>query len=66
MKYFLILLLGATCAHAEVRYNLDNLTDTEEHIRPFINDVFQAYCYGLVWMRNGLKFIPIWLNIGPI
>jgi hypothetical protein len=64
MKYFLILLLGATCAHAEVRYNLDNLTDTEEHIRPFINDVFQAYCYGLDAQRT--QIYPIWLNIGPI
>jgi len=52
VKYFLILLLGATCAQAEVRYNLDNLTDTEEHIRPFINDVFQAYCYGLEAQRT--------------
>jgi hypothetical protein len=52
MKYFLILLLAATGAHAEVRYDLDNLTDTEEHIRPFINDVFQAYCYGLDAQRT--------------
>jgi hypothetical protein len=52
MKYFLILLLGVTCAHADVRYDLDNLTDTEEHIRPFINDVFQAYCYGVDAQRT--------------
>jgi hypothetical protein len=52
MKYFLILLLAATCAHAEVKYNLDNLTDTEEHIRPFINDVFRTYCYGLDAQRT--------------
>jgi hypothetical protein len=52
MKYFLILLLGVTCAQAEVKYNLDNLTDTEQHIRPFINDVFQAYCYGLDAQRT--------------
>src|ERR1700730_6237766 len=52
MKYFLILLLVVTCAHGEVKYNLDNLTATEQHIRPFINDVFQAYCYGLDAQRT--------------
>jgi hypothetical protein len=52
MKYCLILLLGLTGARAEVKYNLDNLTYTEEHIRPFINDVFQAYCYGLGAQRT--------------
>jgi hypothetical protein len=46
MKWFLVLLFGANLAQAEVRYNLGDQTDTEKHIRPYINEVFQACYYG--------------------
>jgi hypothetical protein len=56
MKCLSILLLGATLAHAEVSYNLDRLTDTEKHIRPFIADVFQACYYG--WDARCTQIYP--------
>jgi hypothetical protein len=56
MKCFLMLLLGATVAHAEVRYNLDRLTDTEKRIRPFISDVFQVCYYG--WDARRTQIYP--------
>jgi hypothetical protein len=56
MKIFLILFLGANLAEAEVRYNLDRLTDTEKHIRPFISDVFQACYYG--WDARQTRIYP--------
>jgi hypothetical protein len=56
MKCLLVLLLGISLAHAEVRYNLGSLTDTEKHIRPFISDVFQACYYG--WDAKRIQIYP--------